>query len=198
MESLMTRLRRMGRLLLLGILVVICAGLGIFYIDQNRSQRELLDEINRTSLTIARPLPSAEKLVEEYQEVNSALSPLTAKEVLNIIIGIAKDSGIDTSPEKEKLYVPPQEVIKEEKVGEGKYRVMYFNDIAVQGNFDAVLTFISKLESGQIIKTLILKKAVLTQVNTKAETGEEKTETVAVLNVAIYTKSGSTTSGSTK
>ena len=92
MDNLMARLRRIVRLFLIGILVIICVALGILYMQQGAKQRELEEQTTKLSLTLAKPMPNAEKLREEYEEVNRSLSPLTVKSALNIIISIRIES----------------------------------------------------------------------------------------------------------
>ena len=80
----MTRLRRMGGLFLIGILVILCIALGALYIQQGARQKELSEQIAKVSLTVAKPLPNDEKLLAEYDEVKRSLSPLTVKEAIMI------------------------------------------------------------------------------------------------------------------
>ena len=80
----MTRFGRMGLLFLVGIVVIVFAALGILYVQQEPRQRELTEQIHKLNLTLRRPLPDAEKLQAEYDEVNRALSPLTREGDLDI------------------------------------------------------------------------------------------------------------------
>jgi|GEM_PF-1005662 len=173
MDNLMARLRRMGRLVLIGILVIICVALGILYMQQGAKQRELEEQITKLSLTVAKPMPGAEKLQEEYEEVNRSLSPLTLKSALNLIISIAEESGIDVTPESGKLRIPPQDSVREEKVGEGNYQVLSFTNVTAQGDHDSVAAFISNLESGE---TLVLKRLLTNRLGPSQEENTRSAE----------------------
>jgi len=169
----------MGLLFLVGFLVIIFVALGIVYLQQGARQRELGEKINHLSLTLLKPLPTTEKLQEEYDKVNRYVSPLTREGALDIyryidiIVGIAEESGIDVDPDSGKLNIPAQNVVGEEKIGAGNYQVLSFNDIRVQGDYDSVMAFISNLESGETLKTLVLKTADTSQVALKIS-AEEK------------------------
>jgi len=175
----MNRFRRMGLLILVGVLVIIFAALSIVYLQQGARQRELGEQINKLSLTLLKPLPNAEKLQAEYDKVNRSLSPLTREGALDIykyidkIVGIAEESGIDVDPDSGKFNIPAQNLVGEVKVGEGNYQFLSFKNIRVQGDYDSVMAFISNLESGETLKTLALKTADTSQVELTVS-GEEK------------------------
>ncbi|MFC1992311.1 hypothetical protein ACFLV3_00685 [Chloroflexota bacterium] len=197
MEDLLSRLRRMGGLFLIGILVIACVAFGIDYISQGARQSGLREQIDQVSQTVAKPLPSAEKLQQEYDDVKLALSPLTAKEALDIIIDIARDSGIgvdDTS--KNKFRIPPQEPMGEKKIGEHNYRLLSFNNIVAQGDYDSVMAFISSLESGKLLETLVLKSVVVRSTDPKImedkEAGVAEFKAVSEAVVAMMADNGIT------
>ncbi len=170
MENLLNRFRRMGLLFVVGIIVIVGVALGIVYMQQGARQRELGEQINKLSLTLLKPLPGAEELQIEYDKINSFLSPLTREgdldifRYIDIIVGIAEESGIDVDPDSDKFNIPAQNLVTEEKVGEGDYQVLSFNNIRVQGDYDSVMAFISNLESGDTLKTMALKRADTSQV----------------------------------
>ncbi|MBU2578082.1 hypothetical protein KKA69_04605, partial [Patescibacteria group bacterium] len=123
-----------------------------------------------------------EKLRAEYDEVNRSLSPMSAKATLEIIVGIASDSGIDIDESAGKLLIPPPPAISQVKVGEGNYQLLSFS-INVQGDYDNVMAFISDLDSGKTLKTMVLKK-VDTRPITVMFTGEEGARRAEFRNMA--------------
>ena len=61
-EELMSRLRRLGPLVLIGLFVIIWIGLGVLWVGQDAKQRELGQQIAQVSMTTAKAMPSADKL----------------------------------------------------------------------------------------------------------------------------------------
>ena len=124
----------------------------------------------------------------DYDEVNSALAPMTASDAIAIIVGIAEQSGIDVAPASDKLIVPSA-AVREEQVGGGTYQVFSFKNVSAQGSYDSVMAFISDLDSGETQATMVLKRVDIRQIEVKGE-GEEgtRTETKATLDVDLYTK----------
>lgn len=196
MDNVMASLRRMGRLLIFGALIIITIAVGIYYGQQQSSEKRLQEDITKLGLTLAKPLPAAEKLQQQYREVTGFLAPISMKEALDTVIDIAEESGIDVSPEGNKLRIPPQDTIGKEKVGEGTYQVLAVNGVTVQGTHETVMAFIGNLEAREKLHSLVIKKVIIGQIQTltKSGTGQEipgAMETVATLNVAIYTRGGS-------
>ena len=193
MENLIARLRRSGVLFLIGLIFIIGIAFGFVYFQQGQQQKKLQEQITRLSLVVSKPLPSAAKLNAEYGEINHALLPMSVEAALDIIVGIAEESGIDVDPETNKLRIPPvtPSSIKEENVGKGSYQVLSFRNIKAQGDYDNVTAFISDLDSGKTLDTMVLKKVSISQTTVKVEGEEEpKIEIIATLDVDIYTKSG--------
>ena len=190
MGDLATRLRRMGPILVLGIVVVVAVALMLIYLQQGGKQSELQAQITQLQSTLAKPLPTDEKLQADYIEIESYLSNLTSVEILNRIISVAGESGIDVSQDSSKFRIPPGS-LREEQVGGGTYQVMSFRNIMAQGEPASVIAFISNLESGETLGTLVLRKVLIRQ-EKLAGGGEEEAETVtqyaATIDVDIYTK----------
>ncbi len=181
MDNLITRLRSMGLVLIIPILVVIIVALGALYMQQKGREGALQEQINKLQLTLLKPVASTAELEEDYRAVNSSLSPLTDKAALDIIIGIARESGIDVNPESGKLVIPPQNVLREENVGGGTYHVMSFKNMTVRGDYENVIAFILNLESGEALKTMVLRGVSIQQY-------EQEDETIATIDIDIYTK----------
>lgn len=193
MENLITRLRHTGVLLLIGLLLIIYVGFGFVYWQQDSQQRELKEQIAQLSLVVSKPLPSDKKLRAEYDEVNRSLSPMSAKAALEIIVGIAMESGIDVDPAGGKFGIPPA-AVRDEKVGEGNYQVLSFRNISVQADYDNVMAFISALDSGKTLKTMVLRRVATSQVEVKVigEEGDRRAEfrNVASAVIAMMTDNG--------
>ena len=163
-KGLLNRFWPTGALFVLGFVVIIYIGFGILYLQQGPKQKDLNEQITKVSIIVFKPLPSAEKLQAEYDEVNQALSPLTVPEVLKIIVGIAEESGINVAPGSEKFYIPPPGGAAEQEMAGGSYQVLSLNNIRAQGDHDNIMAFISDLDSGETMKNMVLKKVNMSQV----------------------------------
>jgi uncharacterized membrane protein YciS (DUF1049 family) len=176
-KRLLVRFWPTGALFLVGFILIIYVALGILYLQQRAQQGGFEEQISKLSLIVAKPLPSVEELQAEYDEANISLAPMTNQAVLDILVGIASDSGIDIDPDNHKFYIPPGKV-ETERVGEGNYQVLSFTNINAQGDYDSVMDLISDLDSGATLKTMVLKRVSIQQV---------EDETAASLDVDIYT-----------
>jgi hypothetical protein len=158
MQGLLARIRRTGFIVILGVCLIIYVGLGSVYIQQGPKQKDLEGQIMKTMVVVNRQLPPMEELQAKYDAVNEALAPIEIPEALAAIVDIAEKSGIDVSPEGNKFHINPPGKAGKKKMGEGTYQVFTFNNIKAQGDFDAVMNFISDLDKGATLKTMILKK----------------------------------------
>ena len=197
-KNLLIRFRQSGVLVLIGFFLIIYIAFGFVYWQQSSEQRELEEQSANMSLILIKPLPSEEKLRAKYDEANSALAPMTDSDAIAIIVDIAEKSGIDVDPDSGKLVVPSAQV-GEEKVGGGTYQVFSFKNVNVQGSYDNVVAFISDLDSGETQETIVLKKVTIGQIEVQVvseeggegeEGSEPEPETVATLDVDLYTKPG--------
>ena len=188
-KNLLIRFRQSGVLLFIGFLLIIYIAFGFVYWQQSSQQKDLEEQNAKISLIVAKPLGGKEKLQAEYREVNSALASVTDDaEAIEILVGIAEKSGIDT--DNDNLIVPSA-AVREEKVGGGTYRVFSFKNVSVQGSYDSVMAFISDLDLGETpeTKTMVLKRVTINQIEIKGEGEEEtRTEAKATLDVDLYTK----------
>ncbi len=163
----------MGFLFLIGIILIIYIALGAVYLQQGLKQTDLEKQITKLSAVLSRPLPSAEKLQAEYDEVNRSFAPLTVKAILDIILDIAKKSGIEVDADAGKFKILPPGSPTEKQVGGGSYPVLSFGGIRVQGDYDSVMAFISDLDSGKTLETIVLKSVNISQTELKLKIGEE-------------------------
>lgn len=169
--GLIARLRRTGTLFLIGFFLILYVALGIVFIQQSPKQRDLEQQIVKLRGVVASPLPSVEKLKAEFEEVNKALAPIAVPDALDVIVGIARRSGIDVSGGKLLIPAPPGKTVKT-KVGDGSYEVLPIKGIQVQGSHESVMAFISDLNTGKTLKTMVLKSVQISPVEEKFK-GEE-------------------------
>ena len=161
----------MGGLLLGGLLVIIYIAFGFVYLQQAPKQKDLEEQITRLTLVVSRPLPSSEKLQAEYEDVNSSLVPMTDSDAIARLVGIAEENGIDIS-EGSSLFRVRSASSSQVQVGGGDYQLLSFKNIYVQGDYDSVMAFISDLDSGKTLKTMVLKRVATTETEVPF-TGEE-------------------------
>jgi len=172
MQGILTRIRRMGFLVVVGVCVIIYVGLGFFYMQQGPQQKDLEERIRKTLVVVNKPLPSMEELQAKYDKVNEALVPVETPEALAIIVDIARKSGIDVSPEGGMFHISPPSGPSARKMGERTYNVLSFGDIRAQADFNAIMAFISDLDAGTTMETMILKKVDLSWVKLQLEAEE--------------------------
>ena len=164
MENLFAKIRRMGFVVVIGVCLIIYAGFGFVYLQQESKQADLEEQINKTMLIVSRPLPSMEELQAKYDGANLALAPVAAPDALQIVVDIARESGVDVDPASRKFHIPPPSGPQEKKMGESTYHILALSGIRVQGSHDSVMSFISDLDSGKTMETLVLKKVSIKQV----------------------------------
>lgn len=190
-KNLLIRFRQSGVLLLIGFFLIIYIAFGFVYWQQSSGQRELEEQNAKISLIVAKPLASKEELQEDYDTVNDALASITdSGDAIKKLVDIAEKSGIDTDPDSDKLRIPSA-TVREEKVGGGTYQVFSFKNLSAQGDYVNVIAFISDLDSDETQETIVLKKVTIGQIEVRGEGEEEaRTETVATLDIDLYTKPG--------
>jgi len=170
-KRLLTRFWPTGALFLSGFIMIIYIAFGFVYLQQDAKQKDLEQQITRLTLVLARQLASSEELHAEYEQVNSALAPMTDSAAIAILVGIAEENGIDIS-EGSGLFRVPSVSFSQVKMGGGDYRLLSFRNIYVQGDYDNVMAFISDLDSGTTLKTMVLKRVATTEAAVQF-TGEE-------------------------
>ena len=173
LKTLIQRYWPTASLFLFGFFLILYVAMGILYFQQNSKQDELQERISGIMGVVSRPLPSVEKLQAEYDAVNQALVPFAAEEVLDIIVKIAEESGVDVDPASGEFTIPALTPAQTKKMGEGNYQVLAINNIRAQGDYDNVMAFVTKIDSNEILKTMALKSAHISQF-AFAGTSEEK------------------------
>lgn len=164
MENLFARIRRIGFVVIIGVCLIIYAGFGFVYLQQGAKQADLEEQISKTMLIVSKPLPSMEELQAKYDKVNLALAPLAIPDALQIIVDIARESGVDVDPASGKLHIPPPSGPQEKKMGESTYHILSLSGISVKGDDDSVMSFISDLDSGKTMETIVLEKVEIRQI----------------------------------
>jgi len=124
-----------------------------------------------------------EELEADYEEVISALAPMTDKDAIARIVAIAEESGIDIDPDADKLRVPSV-TISQAAAGGGTYQVLSLKNIMVQGDHDSVMAFISDLDSGKTLETMVLTSVATIEVAVmyEGEEADRRTEFRAVIS----------------
>jgi len=171
-KKLIGRFWHTGILFVVGFVLIIFVALGFLYFQHRAEQRDLEEQIAQLTIIVIRPLPSVEKLQAEYDEVSDNLTPWTVKAALDEILTIAEKSGIEVDPDAGKFIIPPGSS-REEEIGRGSYQVLSFRSILVQGEYDDVMAFISDLDFGKTLETMVLKKVDIKQTELKLKVGEE-------------------------
>ncbi len=177
-NALLTRMRRTGVLVIIGIILIIYIGLGFVYWQQGAQQKESTEQTAKLTAVLARPLPPITELQAEYDKAKLALAPMTDNESINKLVSIAKKSGINTDAGAGKFRVPSV-TPGSRKVGGGNYQVFSFKGISVQGDYDSVMAFIADLDSGKTLENMVLTMVKLNPGGAEAQ---------ATLDVDIYTK----------
>lgn len=173
LKALIQRYWPTASLFLFGFFLILYAAMGILYFQQNSKQDELQQRITNISSVITKPLPSVEKLQAEYDAVNQALVPFAAEEVLDILVKLADESGIDVDPDSGEFTIPPLTPAQTKQMGGDSYQVLAISNIRAQGDYDNVMAFVTKLDSNEILQTMALKSAHISQF-TFGGTEEEK------------------------
>jgi len=172
MQELLARIRRIGFMVILGVCVIIYVGLGIVYMQQGPKQKDLEDQNRKTMLVVNRPLPSMEELQAKYDVVNAALAPVEAPVALQTIVDIARESGIDVNPASGRLDITPPGSPTAKEMAAGTYSILALDNIRAQGDFETMMKFISNLDAGSTLETMILKQVELSWVQVSLEEGE--------------------------
>jgi hypothetical protein len=158
MQEILARIRRVGFLVVLGVCVIVYIGLGFVYMQQGPKQKELEERILKTLLVVNKPLPSMEELQAKYDDVNEALEPMETPEALAIIVDIARNSGIDVNPESGRFHISPPGLPSARKMGERTYSVLSFSDIRARADYDTMMDFVSDIDAGTTVETMILRQ----------------------------------------
>ena len=174
--------------ILIIVLLVVYYLLGMDYMKQ-RQENDALTSLITDITQILREMPELPQDLEQRltaaqaslaAEQSAFLISMNSTEVVDTILKLADGSDVKAIP----LATQPWST---QKVGEHSYDVFRLN-VAVEGSFSQLLTFVAKLENGEF-KTLIVEDLSVTGV--AEQSGEETVSggtmpVVASLNLAIY------------
>jgi len=181
--------------LLITILIIILLAVyylfGTEYMKQCKEHEALTSQITDVTQVLAQIPEPPQDLEQRLEAAQASLAAeqsefpgeINSNQVINTILELGDDCGVKAIP----LVTQPWSV---EKVGEHDYYVFRLN-VAVQGSFSRLLTFVSELENGES-KTLIVENLTVTRVTEQSEeetVPEGTTPITASLNLAIYTQS---------
>ena len=170
--------------LLIIVLLVVYFILGMDYMEQRQTHEVLTSQITDVTQTLAQTPESLQPLEQRLVEARASLAAeqntfpgkQNSTQVINSILTLADDHQLKTT-----LVAQPWLM---ENVGEHGYHVFRLN-LAVEGGFSQLLSFVSKLENGEF-KTLIVEDL---SVKRATEQPEGNIAITATLDVAIYTRS---------
>ena len=177
--------------LLIIILLVVYYIFGMDYMKQRKQHEALTSQIIDAIQTLSQ-IPKPPRNLE--QRLTASRASLAAEQsafpgktnstqIINTILKLADDCGVKAIP----LITQPWSI---GNIGEHGYHVLRL-DVAVEGSFSQLVSFLSKLENGEF-KTLIVEDLSVTRVTEQPE-GETVTEgtipVTASLDLAIYTQS---------
>ena len=183
-----------GKLLiaiLIIMLLVVYAYFGMGYVRERKEHEALTSQITDVSQTLAQMPGPPHDLEQRLAAAQASLaaeqsafpSKMNSTEIVDTILRLADDCGVKAIP----LITQPWSI---ENIGEHGYHVLRL-DVAVEGSFSQLVSFLSKLENGEF-KTLIVDDLSVTRATEQPE-GETVTEgtipVTASLDLAIYTQS---------
>lgn len=164
LKNLLGRLRFLANaLLIVGIFLIICAGLGVVYLEQQREQDSLNSQIASTSVALQSPPYNITTLEEQRDQeradleelIDSFSDELIGSNIAAVILQIAETNNVTiTTP-------VTLNSATETKIGNHTYLVLRFNTTA-QGSSDNLQNFIRSLESqSEELKTLVFESATI-------------------------------------
>ncbi len=177
--------------ILIIVLLAVYSLFGMDYMKQHQEQETLTSQITEVNEAL-REIPELPQDLE--QRLAAAQASLAAEqsefpgkinstEVINTILELAEDSEVKAIP----LVTEPWSA---DKVGEHDYYVFRLN-VTVEGRFSQLVTFVSKLENGEL-KTLIVEDMSVTRVTEQSEEESAPEGTIPFtvnLDLAIYARS---------
>lgn len=177
LKDLLARFRGLAIPLLIGFFLIIYAGLGIVYLQQHREQNSLNAQIADLENTVSQKVQISEELQAQYNEAKQSIpAELKEEDVILAVLRIAEARGFDVSIESSDISITSA-LVRTEKAGQSNYQVLPFH-IAIEGDYDKVMDFISDMDSALTLKTLVVEKLSVT----KDECGA-----IASLEFGVYT-----------
>jgi len=169
-------------------LLVVYYFFGTGYINQRRENAALTSQIAGVTQTLAQVPELPQNLEQRLEAAQARLdaeqsvfpSSLHSTEVINTILGLADDCGINAIPLVTQSW-------STEVVGEHSYGVLRLA-VATEGSFAQLFSFVNKLENGEY-ETLVVEDLSIDGVTAGGSTFEEPIMFIASFELAIYTQS---------
>lgn len=197
-RGLLTRFRQMGLLLLIGFIVIVYISLGVIYWQQTKQQATLGTQIAQQSLVLSRPLASGEELIASYEAVRGALVSinvtttsganktltLTDKDdAVELLVLLAGKSDISINEGKIIVGSPS---ISPTQVGGTTFQLASFHAVRLQGDNGKVMAFLSDLDSGKTLGSMVLKRMTISYVEIPfTENETEQREEFNAVSLAV-------------
>ncbi len=184
-RELLARVRRLGFIVLVGLIAIGYISLALVYWQQTNQQNTLEKNINQQNLVLSKPLASGDQLKDDYNRVTDNGSFLASipneKAAFAKIVEIAAKSGLHTAEAAGKLSIPGLSA-SNITLGGSTFEVLSFRGIRVQGDNVSVLAFLSDLDNGKTLETMVLKQVSIgyVQIPFTAEETEQRAEYTAV------------------
>jgi hypothetical protein len=166
MSILLSRSGRLVFLVLIGLVVIIYVALGFLFIQQGPIRDNLAQQITQIETVVNKPLASIEKLRTDNARINETLALVSSQVILDKVTATARESGINIEPAAGYFTFPAAGSPRTLKVGTRNYRVIAFSGITVKGEYNQVMGFIKRLDSGQVLPNLVLKMVSIEDVET--------------------------------
>ena len=168
--------------ILIGLFLIIYAGMGVIYFQQQQEQSDLEVLIDQRQATVSQPVELSEEEKAKYEAAQQAIPTTLVNEddirkFREDLIEQIQDISEEPQSDVDITSFTYNDGLKAEKVGESNYQVMLFQ-INIKGDHDNVMAFISILDSMTELKTFVLQGLNIT-------IGTEQTE--AKLDFGIYT-----------
>lgn len=184
--ELLKRIQGLAFFIIIGIMLILVAGMVVVYLQQTSRQSELNGQIDQLSGTLANPAPDSSALKHQQDEVNQNLKIPPIETIIDTLLSIAEDSGIDTDPARGQFIIPAQILEQNSLVGAATYPMLAISNIQVAGSRDNVLGFVAALEEGSELPSLAIKAVVIRDLSSTSGAGSSGVDTQANLNVYIY------------
>ena len=180
LEVLRTRLWGLIMPVLIGIFVLIIAGMGIVYFQQRRVQGSLQPQINQIRETVLNTVHITDELRTEYAEALDAIpTELETDDVIEIVLGIAEANGFDVSVDSSDIdAIIPEDSPRKEKIRGTEYQVFVF-EMTISGEYTKLMGFVQDMDSTTELMTMVIQTLKLQKM--------DQTEVTAILTFGVYT-----------
>jgi hypothetical protein len=166
-RELIGRVRRLGFIVLVGFIAIGYISLALVYWQQTNQQNTLDKNILQQSVVLSKPLPSGDQLKADYNKVSDNSSYLASitngKAAFAKIVEIATKNGINSDAAAGRLNIPGLSV-SNVSIGGSTFGVLSFRGIRVQADNASVMAFLSDIDLGKTLETMVLKRVSISYV----------------------------------